>query len=162
MDEEAATENFKTNSGSFASVLKDTRFWLEVFFLLLIPYPNRDFALERVGDRTFTMTAINWVDNTGVNTPHTYEYQVTYMKSDIMTVASFIRIYFVMEAVFILLPLGSLFSKKTCKNSGFNADFTFQLKAIYKERPAQFFIGIASISVLMFAFIIRIWERPYY
>lgn len=40
IDEEAATDNFHSSAGKFISVMKDTRFWIEVFLLLLMPYPD--------------------------------------------------------------------------------------------------------------------------
>lgn len=160
MQEEAATENFLLTAGNFTSVMKDPRFWIEVVLLLLIPYPAN---LAKKGTvATFTTNAINWVDNSGSFDGHTHEYVVTYMQSDIWTCLTFLRIYFIFEAIFIMLPQSMMSSERMCKEAGFEATFSFKLKAFYKEFPQLFFFTIGLTAVLTFGFIVRVWERPYF
>ena len=74
IDEDAITDNFRKQSG-FMQVMKDKVFWAEVFMLVLAPYPHKGGAFSK----TFTLTAINWVDNSGTYSAHTHAYPVTYM-----------------------------------------------------------------------------------
>lgn len=155
--EDAITDNFKMQSG-FIQVMKDKVFWAEVFMLILAPYPHKGGVLPK----RFQVMAINWVDNSGTYSAHTHAYPVTYQNFDILTVACFIRIYFVLQALLAVLPMNQLSSKRTCQEAGFNAGFTFQLKAAFKKFPYIAFFVIGAIAVSTFAYIIRIWERPYY
>jgi hypothetical protein len=86
-------------------VFFDKFFWFEIFLLLLIPYPTRTLGF---GGGTFTVDAINWIDNSGVNTPQTWTYPVIYRNSDIMTVAIFVRVYFLLDGLLCILPLNQL------------------------------------------------------
>lgn len=89
-------------------------------------------------------------------------YEVTYLRSDIWTVASFVRIYFLFDALFCLLPLNMMSSQRMCKQAGFEATFTFKMKAAHKQYPTTFLFAIGVTAVLTFGFIVRVWERPYF
>lgn len=116
ISEEAVTDNFKMSYIGCKSVFSDGMFLLEVFILLLIPYPIAGLGkgLLKNLPPTFTMTAFNWVDNSGAYPAHSHIYTVTYEISDIFLCACFLRIYFVFEALLALLPVNMLHGKRLC------------------------------------------------
>ena len=71
------------------------------------------------------MQAINWVDNSGAYSAHTNVYDVEYQTTDIFTAACLCRVYFLVEAVLVVLPINLLFSKRVCQEAGFEPDVIF-------------------------------------
>lgn len=115
MDEEDLTENFKIKDVTVCSILKGKMFWLEVFMLLLIPYPfsSGTSLFGRVPDN-FQQTAINWA---GGSTLHAEVYTVTYKTTDIFTCLCFLRVYFIIDAILVYLPFNLLFGKKVARTN---------------------------------------------
>ena len=62
----------------------------------------------------------------------------------------------------ILSPVNKLYAKRICFEEGFEPNFAFQLKAVTKMYPTLTFCIMTILSILSFAEIIRIFERPYY
>lgn len=79
-----------------------------------------------------------------------------------MTCLCFIRIYFVANAFFNWLPFNLLYGKRVCQEAGFEPDFSFQVRAAFKKYPYVSFFTLATLCVTVDAYIIRIWERPYF
>lgn len=89
-------------------------------------------------------------------------YTVTYQTTDILVCLSFVRVLFIIQAVFVYLPFNLLYGKRTCAESKIESNFYFQLRASFKKYPYASFNALALICVLVDAYIIRVWERPYF
>lgn len=87
---------------------------------------------------------------------------MTYETTDIFTCLCFLRIYFIIDAIFVWLPINVLYGKRVCRESGVEPNFAFQFKAVFKQFPYASFGVLALFCVMVNAFIIRVWERPYY
>jgi hypothetical protein len=87
---------------------------------------------------------------------------VYYQTTDILVCLSLIRVFFIIEAAFAYLPFNMLYGKKTCHESGVEPNFYFQLRAAFKKYPYSTFNSLAILCVLVDAYVIRVWERPYY
>ena len=59
-------------------------------------------------------------------------------------------------------PNNRLMGKRVCNELGVRTDFWFQLKTAFRERPYTFFCISFAFFTAMLAFLIRIFERPYY
>ena len=53
-------------------------------------------------------------------------------------------------------------SKRVCHELGVENNFSFQLKTAFRERPYTIFLISSSFFMIALAFLIRIFERPYY
>ena len=50
-------------------------------------------------------------------------------------------------------------SEDSCEKEGFEADFYFALKSLLKEKPYQMLFINFSLSIIMFGFSVRSFER---
>ena len=50
-------------------------------------------------------------------------------------------------------------SEDCCEKEGFEADFYFALKSLLKEKPYQMLFINFSLSIIMFGFSVRSFER---
>ena len=107
--------------------MTDKLFLIELFILLLIPYPieGGGKGIFKKLEPTFSMSVFNWVDNSGAYSWHTHIYEVSYLTSDIFTSLMFFRIYFVFEAMLVFLPINKLYGKRVCHTEGFSPSFFF-------------------------------------
>ena len=73
-----------------------------------------------------------------------------YLASDLITVFMFVRVFFVIRAVFNYNLFTDLYSKKLCKSYGFTANVRFAYKCLLKSDPAMtvFMTLITSVSIL--------------
>jgi hypothetical protein len=55
-----------------------------------------------------------------------------------------------------------LYGKRVCSENGVEPTFGFQLKAVFKKYPYATFGVLAILCVFVDAYIIRVWERPYF
>jgi hypothetical protein len=160
MDPESLGANFNVQQKGFRTVMKDWHFWAEVLILLLIPYP---FTMPNSPIQPyFSMTTINFAGVKPGDLFHGEIYSITYMTTDILTCMCFLRVYFIALAIFVILPFNVLQGKKICLTNGVQPGFGLQLKAALKLYPYFTFALLAFFSIFMDAYIIRVWERPYY
>ena len=88
---------------------------------------------------------------------------VYYLASDFLFAAKFLRIYFVIRAIFNYNIYMDLYSKKLCKTQyGFTANIRFTFKSLLKTRPGLLVTTITVGSILVLAYLIRIFELPYW
>ena len=59
-------------------------------------------------------------------------------------------------------PNNRLMGKRVCHELGVETDFWFQLKTAFRERPYTVFLTSSAFFTIALAFLIRIFERPYY
>jgi hypothetical protein len=104
-----------------------------VFFLVLVPYPYCNWS-ESI-PYYFEMTTNNWVDNSGAYPAHGHEYTTLYYVSDIMLVAMFLRIYFLVQSFVLLSPTMSLQGKRLCIERNFEPTLKFHIRACLIKYP---------------------------
>ena len=111
----------------------------------------------------FEIPSINWVDNSGAYPTQSHKYQTPYYVFDICLAAMFVRAYFFCLAVIMFSPVNErLYGKRVCQNAGFEPVFSFQVKAGMRSSPIFTFALMSVTTILSLAYMIRIFERPYY
>jgi hypothetical protein len=108
------------------------------------------------------MTTSNWVENSGAHPSHAHEYITLYYVSDIMLVAMFSRIYFLVQSLVCRSPTMSLQGKRLCTDRNFEPSLSFHIRACLIKYPTYSFITMQTVAVTFFSFALRIFERPYY
>jgi hypothetical protein len=74
----------------------------------------------------------------------------------------FVRVFFVVRAVFNYNLFTDLYSKKLCKSYGFTANLRFAYKCLLKSDPGLTVLMTLLFSVFFLAYQLRIFEEPYY
>lgn len=97
-----------------------TSFWIEALFLLACPIPY--------WDKAFSMSVLD------VGTKQE-KVQVYYLVSDLILVVMFVRMFFIVRAVFNYNLYTDQYSTKLCKSFGFSANIRFAYKCLMKENP---------------------------
>jgi hypothetical protein len=121
--------------------------WLEVLALMVCPVPY--------WDRYFSIEVLNTTDKTT-------KIATWYLISDLILCFMFIRIFFVVRAVFNYNLYTDLYSQKLCKSFGFTANIRFAYKCILKENPMWTVFMTLIISVGCLGFVLRVFEAPYF
>ena len=88
-------------------------------------------------------------------TSYTYTY---YLISDFILIFMFLRLFFVVRAIFNYNIFTDVYAKKLCKSYGFTAGQRFTFKSILKTKPEMTVMVMTLGSILIFAYIIRITE----
>jgi hypothetical protein len=71
-----------------------------------------------------------------------------------------IRIYLVVRCILTLSFFMGTRSQRVCHMSGTDASFMFSIKALMKKKPYTVLIVSLLLSVSLFGFTLRIFERP--
>ena len=87
---------------------------------------------------------------------------VYYLSSDFILVFMFLRLFFVMRAVFNYSMYTDVFAKKLCRSYGFTANVRFTYKSLLKTDPAKTVIVTMFASTLVLAYQLRVFEIEYY
>ena len=87
---------------------------------------------------------------------------VYYLSSDFVLVFMFLRLFFVMRAVFNYSMYTDVFAKKLCRSYGFTANVRFTYKSLLKTDPAKTVIVTMFASTLVLAYQLRVFEIEYY
>ena len=87
---------------------------------------------------------------------------VYYLASDFILVFMFLRLFFVMRAVFNYSMYTDVFAKKLCRSYGFTANVRFTYKSLLKTDPAKTVIITMFASTLVLAYQLRVFEIEYY
>ena len=111
---------------------------------------------------TFTISGTNWIDNSGLYDVHAHTYTTNYLTSDIFFALMFFRIYFIIMAIAMFMPTNQLYSKRVCIERGFEQSFSFQVRSFMLKWPTSTIMVMTAGGILLFAYMIRIFERPYY
>ena len=85
-----------------------------------------------------------------------------YLISDFILIFMFLRLFFVIRAIFNYNIFTDVYAKKLCRSYGFTAGQRFTFKSILKTKPEMTVSVMFIISIFMFAYLIRITEQPYY
>ena len=121
------------------------RFFLEAFVILLCPVPYWDCIITL----------------RGINPTETNFVPVYYLLSDFILALMFIRVIFLFRASINYSIFMDIYSKKLCKSFGFTANVRFALKCFVRSNPGMTVFVMLISSVLMTAYLIRIFELPY-
>jgi hypothetical protein len=135
----------------FSSMLLKTKktygfsFWLESLIILICPIPYYD--------KIIPIPAMNPAKNASIT--------VYYLMSDFILVAMFVRMLFLLRATINYSIFLDIYSKKLCKSYGFSANLRFAFKGFMKSKPGMAVAVVMSISVLILAYALRVFELPY-
>lgn len=92
---------------------------------------------------------------------HTDGILTIYLMSEIMISFMFVRLYFIMGTFVNYGEFSDAYSKKLCKSYGFESDIRFSVKCLYITAPEATVFWVFTMTVLIFAYILRIYEVPY-
>ena len=88
--------------------------------------------------------------------------RIAYLLSDFILVFMFLRLIFVVRAVFNYNMYTDVYAKKLCRSYGFTANVRFTFKSLLKTDPAYTVSVTMFFSVLVLAYLLRIFEIQYY
>jgi len=87
---------------------------------------------------------------------------INYFFSDIMVAFMFLRLFYIMRTILNFGEYSDAFSKMLCKSYGFESGLKFAIKCHYILKPEQTVITMFFLTVCVYAYIIRIFEMPYF
>ena len=85
-----------------------------------------------------------------------------YLMSDFLLAFMWLRIYFLVRAIFNYNIFTDVYSKKLCKSYGFTANVRFTFKSLLKTDPGLTVALTFGVSILVLAYLMRVVEVPYY
>ena len=74
----------------------------------------------------------------------------------------FLRLYFVISALVHTGYQASLAGRRACRTQGFNMTLSYLTKTYLQEAPIQTVSTMTLSVTIVFAYIVRIWESPFY
>lgn len=86
---------------------------------------------------------------------------VVYWFSDIMFAFMFLRLAFLFRTLMSYSQYSGVYSKSLCRKYGFSSNVRFALKCHFTMYPERSFITVFASSVVVLAYLTRIWEIPY-
>lgn len=90
-----------------------------------------------------------------------YDTKVSYRVNDIfLLIMCLTRTYIVLRASLTWSNFMDTRSQRVCTMSGTNASFMFSVKSLMKRKPYSVLLSSLVVSVLIFGFVLRIFERP--
>lgn len=90
-----------------------------------------------------------------------YETKVQYRINDIfLLIMCICRTYLIVRAILTLSHFMDTRSQRVCNMSGTNASFMFSIKSLMKKKPYSVLLTSLMVSVGLFGFVLRIFERP--
>lgn len=90
-----------------------------------------------------------------------YETKVQYRINDIfLLIMCICRTYLIVRAILTLSHFMDTRSQRVCNMSGTNASFMFSIKSLMKKKPYSVLLTSLVVSVALFGFVLRIFERP--
>lgn len=120
---------------------------LEVLLIAIHPLPFADF--------TFTVKSID------LNNKQQYV-EVAYRLSDFLLCFMFLRIALLIRTIFNYTMFTDLYAKRLCESYGFTANIRFTFKCFIIRNPGATVIWTLASTVLILAYILRIFEIQYY
>ncbi|TNV86681.1 hypothetical protein FGO68_gene5323 [Halteria grandinella] len=131
-----------------SSFLKSKQYYVDILFLVFQPLPY--------WDPTFTMRCINIADKTKF-------LDIEYNISTVLISIMFLRFIFIVRTCFNYSIFTDQHAKKLMSDTyGFSPDLRFTLKCILQRSPELTVTIILSVSILVVAYILRIFEIVYY
>lgn len=90
-----------------------------------------------------------------------YSTKVQYRINDIfLLIMCLFRTYLIIRAALTWSHFMDTRSQRVCTMSGTNADFMFSVKSLMKKKPYSVLLSSLVLSVALFGFLLRIFERP--
>ena len=90
-----------------------------------------------------------------------YDTKVNYRINDIfLLIMCLCRTYLIVRAILTLSHFMDTRSQRVCTMSGTNASFMFSVKSLMKKKPYSVLLTSLIVSVALFGFVLRIFERP--
>jgi len=90
------------------------------------------------------------------------KFTIVYLLSEILFVLMSVRIYFLIRCVLSYCEFMDAFSKKICRGYGFETGVKFTIKCQIMINPESTVMCIFFATVFIFAYLIRIFEMPYF
>ena len=87
---------------------------------------------------------------------------VRYLLGDFILVFMFLRVFFIVRALFNYNIYQDMYSTKLCRSYGFTANTRFSYKCMLKTRPGFTLRTTMFLSVVVLAYCLRIFELQYY
>ena len=115
---------------------------LEICVLLMVPIPFYD---------TYIATRAK-----------TYNDVVYYFLSEFLMAAMCLRLFFLVRTIFNYSIYTDPFSKKLCETYGFTSGVSFTFKCQLLIHPINTVITIFFLTIFISAYLIRLFEMPYY
>lgn len=93
---------------------------------------------------------------------HSERYHITahYTYNSILCFLSLIRVYHIIRLISILSEFRSARAQRVCKLNGTSASTMYAMKCLMKEDPIKAFLILLIVGIVLFAFCLRIFERP--
>ena len=120
-------------------------FYIDVLVMLINPIPYYDMIIN------FPC----------MNVLHTESVNVYYLLSDFLLAFMFVRTLFLYRSLINYSVFMDIYSKMICANIGFNPNTRFALKCYIKDNPGPTVLLILMTSVLILAYLMRLFELPY-
>ena len=79
-----------------------------------------------------------------------------------MLVLMFVRVIFLIRAIFNYSTFTDLYSKRLCESYGFTANVRFTFKCLIIRNPGLTTFCTIFVSTFMLAYFLRIFEIEYY
>lgn len=89
-------------------------------------------------------------------------HQFHYTLSDFFVALMALRFLLIVKVWFNYSPFTDTYSKKLSQQYGFDADTLFAAKSKLKEEPLITITSLFFLSVIVFSYVIRVLEAPYY
>ncbi|CAI2365896.1 unnamed protein product [Moneuplotes crassus] len=90
-----------------------------------------------------------------------YDTKVRYRVNDVfLLVMCLCRTYLIIRAILTLSNFMNTRSQRVCNMSGTTANFMFSVKSLMKKKPYSVLLTSLVVSVGLFGFVLRIFERP--
>ncbi len=90
-----------------------------------------------------------------------YDTKVKYRVNDIfLLIMCLCRTYLIIRAILTLSNFMNTRSQRVCNMSGTSANFMFSIKSLMKKKPYSVLLTSLVVSVGLFGFVLRIFERP--
>lgn len=87
---------------------------------------------------------------------------VNYYLSEYMLSVMAFRLFYIFRSYFNYSEYTDPYSKKLCQQYGFNANLRFAFKAKMEKEPSKTVFFITTLMVIFYAYILRIFELPYF
>lgn len=91
-----------------------------------------------------------------------YQLRCNYFVSDFILAIMFFRFFFLVRSIINYSIYTDAYSKKICLQYGFTSAYRFASKSHLNMSPATTVFTVFAFCVLILAYIIRIFELPYY
>ena len=122
---------------------------MQFFLLLIFPWPGTSSIQFVIRCRNTSTDTSEFVD-------------VVYTLADFLLAAMFVRVYFVIYALANGSHYFNLYGRRKCHENGFEPGPTFILRVHMYNHPLKTILVILVWVILSVAYILRLFERPYY